>query len=193
MSPRRTTPSRAPRSREATPLVLSPREARAIFEYNQAVFDRFARRLRRLSWKAVTTERQTGHHTLFDTLVHILNVQEAWLAYIVPGRTKELSARFREADRRPTSWAGFRAYSDRVWAETGAVVRSLRANDLKRRVKAPWMPGRYTVADGLLQATIEEAHHLGEVIGALWQDDVPSPAMTWIDVRRTPARPRRRS
>jgi hypothetical protein len=55
------------------------------------------------------------------------------------------------------------------------------------------MPGRYTVADALLQATIEEAHHLGEVIGALWQEDLSSPAMTWIDVRRGPTPTARRS
>lgn len=193
MAPRKVAASRVPRPSETKPIVLSPRDALAIYEYNRAVFDRFARRLERLSWKVVTAERQTGHHTLFDTLVHILHVQEAWLAYIVPGRTKELSARFREADRRPTSWAGFRAYANRVWSETGAVVRSLSARDLRRPVKAPWMPGRYTVADALLQATVEEAHHLGEVIGALWQEDLPSPAMTWIDVRRTPARSARRS
>ncbi len=174
-------------------LTLSPRDARAIFEYNRAVFDRFARRLSRLPWKTVTAERQTGHHTLFDTLVHILHVQEAWLAYIVPGRAKELSTRFREADRRPTTWQGFRTYSDRVWNETETVVRSLTARDLRRTVKAPWMPGRYTVADALLQATVEQAHHLGEVIGALWQDDLASPSMTWIDVRRTPTRAPRRS
>jgi uncharacterized damage-inducible protein DinB len=177
----------------AGPLTLSPGDARAIFEYNRAVFDRFARRLSRLPWPTVTAERQTGHHTLFDTLVHILHVQEAWLVYVVPGRSRELSRRFREADRHPTTWEGFRTYSDRVWTETAAVVRSLSARDLRRTVKAPWMPGRYTVADALLQATVEQAHHLGEVIGALWQDDLPSPAMTWIDVRRTPTRSARRS
>jgi uncharacterized damage-inducible protein DinB len=186
--------NRRARSRSAPiPLTLSPQDARAVFEYNRAIFDRFARRLARLPWKTVTEERQTGHHTLFDTLVHILNVQEAWLAYIVPGRTKELSRRFREADRRPTDWPGFRAYSDLVWSETGAVVRALSARDLRRTVKAPWMPGRYTVADAILQATIEEAHHLGEVIGALWQEDLSSPAMTWIDVRRGPPPAARRS
>jgi uncharacterized damage-inducible protein DinB len=174
-------------------LRLTPEDAQAIFEYNRAVFDRFSRRLARLPWKTVTAERQTGHHTLFDTLVHILHVQEAWLAYIVPGRAKELSTRFREADRRPTTWRGFRTYSDRVWTEAAEVVGSLSERDLRRTVKAPWMPGRYTVADALLQATVEEAHHLGEVIGALWQDDLPSPAMTWIEVRRTPTRPARRS
>jgi len=184
---------RGSRPKSATEaLLLSPRDARAIFTYNRAVFDRFVRRLSRLPWKTVSAERQTGHHTLFETLVHILHVQEAWLAYIVPGRGKELSTRFREADRRPTTWRGFRTYSDRVWSETEAVVRSLSARDLRRTVKAPCMPGRYTVADALLQTTVEEAHHLGEVIGALWQEDLASPAMTWIEVHRTPSRSPRR-
>jgi len=83
---------RGSRPKSATEaLLLSPRDARAIFTYNRAVFDRFVRRLSRLPWKTVSAERQTGHHTLFETLVHILHVQEAWLAYIVPGRGEFLS------------------------------------------------------------------------------------------------------
>ena len=44
------------------------------------------------------------------------------------------------------------------------------------------MPGRYVVSDGLLQTTFEQAHHLGEIIAALWQDDIEPPPMTWIEV-----------
>jgi hypothetical protein len=64
----------------------------------------------------------------------------------------------------------------------------LTDRELHRTVRAPWMPGRYTVADALLQTTFEEAHHLGEIIGALWQENRPSPDMTWIEVGRAPPR-----
>jgi len=164
---------------------------RELFEYNRSVFDRFVRRLTRLPWKEVSRNREIGHETLFRTLVHILNVHEAWLVYIVPGRSSELNALFAQADRHPTSWKGFRAYADRVWNGVDAVVRGLSERDLARRVKAPWMPGRYTVRDALFQTTIEQAHHLGEVIGALWQEDLQPPEMTWIRVRSAPS-PRRR-
>jgi hypothetical protein len=60
-------------------------------------------------------------------------------------------------------------------------------------VKAFWMPGDYTVRDAILQSTFEQAHHLGEIIGALWQDDRKPPDMTWIDVRRSPRKRARRA
>jgi len=169
----------------------SPAEARRLVEYNRAVFERFVRRLSRLPWKEVSRPREIGHQTLFGTLVHILNVHEVWMVYIVPGRTRELRSLFANPDRHPTSWKGFHRYAEQVWAGVGATVGALRASDLDRRVRAPWFPtGRYTVGDAVLQTTLEEAHHLGEVIGALWQDDRAPPPMTWIEVTR-PRRARR--
>ncbi len=129
-----------------------------------------------------------GHESLFDTLVHILNVEEVWLIYIVRGRNTdpELGALFNDPTRHPTDWKTFDAYSKRVWDGVNATTRGLTPRRLREHVFAFWMRGRYTVADGYLQATLEEAHHLGEIIGALWQDDLRPPDMTWIDVRRPP-------
>ena len=171
----------------ARALRFSPDDARAIVAYNRALFDRFVRRVRRLPGKEATRRRGIGHESLFDTLVHILNVQEVWLVYIVRGRNsdQELESLFGDVSRHPKDWKGFDAYSDRVWAGVDETVRGLSARDLDRIVKVFWMPGRYTVRDAVLQTTLEEAHHVGEVIGALWQDDRKPPDMTWIDVRRT--------
>ncbi|MGC2789450.1 MAG: DinB family protein [Thermoplasmata archaeon] len=178
----------------ARPLDLSPGGALAIVEYNRAVFDRFVRRVRHLPWRAAIRRRGIGHESLFDTLVHILHVHEAWLVYIVPGRLDALRAVLRDpSSRSPTTWKAFDTYSASVWKGVEATVRGLTPRSLQRRVKAPWMPGVYTVRDAIYQTTLEEAHHLGEVIGALWQDDLASPNMTWIEVRRpTPARRRKR-
>jgi uncharacterized damage-inducible protein DinB len=167
-------------------------EVHRLIDYDRAVFDRFVRRLSRLPWAEVSREREIGHRTLFGTLVHILHVQEVWMVYLVRGRTRELPALFAESARQPTTWKEFRAYSQRVWTGVDATVGKLTVRDLDRRVRAPWFPkGRYTVGDAVLQTTLEEAHHLGEIIGALWQDDRPSPPMTWIEVTRTQPRPRR--
>jgi uncharacterized damage-inducible protein DinB len=166
--------------------------ARDLVEYNRAVFDRFVRRLSRLPWKEVSRNREIGHLSLFKTLVHILNVQEVWLQYAVPGRLAEMEALFDREDRHPTSWKEFREYSDRVWTGAETVVGQLSERDLARRVKVPWFSGRYTVYDALFQTTIEQAHHLGEIIGALWQDDLASPDMTWLDLRLAPGKRRRR-
>jgi uncharacterized damage-inducible protein DinB len=169
---------------------LSVDTARRLFEYNRTVFDRFVARVERLPAKASRRSRGIGHLSLFDTLVHILNVHEAWIGYILPGRVRALPARFRDADRHPKDWAGFHAYEARVWSEVATYVDHLTESELRRRVRAPWMPGQYTAADALLQTTFEEAHHLGEIIGALWQEDKAPPDMTWIDIGRGRRRPR---
>ena len=179
----------------ARSLSLTPNDARAIVEYNHAVFDRFVRRVRNLPGTEATRPRGIGHESLFDTLVHILNVQEVWFVYIVRGRTsdRELGALFDDARRHPSTWKGFDAYAKRVWSGVDETVRGLTPRSLARTVKVFWMPGRYTVRDAVFQTSFEEAHHLGEVIGALWQDDRKSPDMTWIDVRRGRSRRARRS
>ncbi len=165
---------------------LSPAQARSLYAYNVRVFDRFAARLRRLPWRAVRRRREIAHQTLLDTLVHILNVHEVWLDYILAGRTSdaELDRLFRDRTRHPTTWPAFRAYERRVWAAVDRCLRGLTPRDLARPVHVFWMPGKYVASDGILQATFEQAHHLGEVIGALWQDDIEPPEMTWIRVSR---------
>jgi uncharacterized damage-inducible protein DinB len=161
-------------------------DLRGLVDYDRAVYARFVRRIRRLPWRAVTRKRGIGHESLFATLVHILHPREVWLSYIIWGRNSdaELETLFADPRRQPTDWKEFDAYARRVWAETAATLDRLKSRDLDRRVSVFWMPGRYTVRDAFFQVSYEEAHHLGEIIGALWQDDVAPPPMTWLDVRR---------
>jgi uncharacterized damage-inducible protein DinB len=164
--------------------LLSPAQARRLFAYNERVFHRFARAVRKLPWRQATRHREIGHQSLFETLVHILNVHEVWVGYILPGRNSdpELEALFQEPSRRPSDWRGFAVYEKRVWTLVRRYLDRVSSRDLGRPVRAFWMPGRYCASDGLLQSTFEQAHHLGEIIGALWQQDTAPPEMTWIRV-----------
>ena len=160
---------------------------RRLVAYDRRVFDRFERSVKRRGWKAATAEREIGHHTFKDTLVHILNVHEAWAVAIDQERWKI----FDEPGRRGSevrSWADLSRYRAKVWGAVARYVDGLREKELDRRVKAPWMPGRYTVEDSFYQASIEQAHHLGEIIGAYWQNEWSPPPMTWIENRPAPRR-----
>ena len=161
--------------------------ARRILDYNRQVFGRFVRRVRHLKSSLAHEQLEIGHQSLFQTLVHVLNVWESWLLYVVRGRASSLPERWKDAERRPTDWAGFDAYADPVWTAITTWANQIDDGGLRKVVKAPWMPGVYTVGDAILQCTFEEAHHLGEVIGALWQKDLPSVDMTWIEVNRRPS------
>lgn len=182
MSPKRTT--------IPAPGFLSPAQARRVFAYNFRVFDRFVHRVQRLPLRAARRCRGIGHESLFDTLVHILNVHEAWISFVLQHPDSELDPLFGDPRRHPRDWPGFHAYDRRVRAVVMAYLRRLTPGELAREVTAWWMPGSYTVSDALLQTTFEQAHHLGEIIGALWQDDISSPEMTWIGVGRAERRAR---
>ncbi len=172
-----------PKRRPASGL-LAPAQAREIFAYNIRLFDRFVRRVRRLPWRTVRRRREIGHQSLFQTLVHVLNVHEVWVGYVLPGRSSdpELERLFADPVRRPKDWRGFRTYEARVWGLVNDYLAHVTPSEMRRPVKVFWMPGRYVVSDGLLQTTFEQAHHLGEIIAALWQDDIEPPPMTWIEV-----------
>ena len=166
--------------------MTSVADLRRLYEYNWAVYDGFLRRLERLPWRTVTRDLGSGHRTMKDTMVHILNVHDAWLNFVLPGRIDELE---KTPGRRPAeirSWRELRAYRDRVRGGIDPYLRQLRASDLRRPARrAPWMPGPYTIEDVLFQTSLEQAHHLGEIIALLWQRETAPPDMTWIDVRRT--------
>ena len=166
--------------RSGTVAMSRLRAVRRLEAYNQRVFGRFEQSVRRHGWAAAVKNREIGHLSLKDTLVHILNVHEAWLVAIPQERWEVFDA----PGRRPTdvrSWADLRKYRERVWSGVQAFLGPLTEAKLARRVKAPWMPGRYTLEDAFYQVTIEQAHHLGEIIGAYWQSDWKPPDMTWIE------------
>jgi uncharacterized damage-inducible protein DinB len=172
--------------------MVSVADVRRIYAYNWKVYDAYLERLERLPWRTVSKDLGSGHRSMKDTMVHILNVHDGWLNYVVPGRVPELA---RAKGRQPSeirSWAELRAYRDRVRANLDPFLRRLRASDLRRPVRAPWMPGRYTLEDVFFQTTIEEAHHMGEIIALLWQREIEPPEMTWIDLHRGSGRAARR-
>jgi uncharacterized damage-inducible protein DinB len=148
--------------------------------YDRVVFERYLLSVTRLGWKDATRDRGTGHLSLKNTLVHVLNVHEAWLVAIAQARWEVFEA----PGRRPEevrSFAELRAYRDRVWGGIDTLLGHLTERNLARRVKAPWMPGRYTLEDAFFQSSFEQAHHLGEIIGVYWQADRTPPKMTWIE------------
>ncbi len=177
--------------------MASVSDVRRLYAYNWAVYDAFLARLERLPWRTVTKDLGSGHRSMKDTMVHILNVHDAWLNYVVPGRVRDLERTRGRRGSEIHSWDELKAYRDRVREGVDPFLRRLRASDLRRPVRAPWMPGRYTLEDVLFQTTLEEAHHLGEIIALLWQRETEPPDMTWIDIHRAaasrPKRPHRRS
>ena len=79
--------------------------------------------------------------------------------------------------------ADLRAYMNKVIAKEQALLKSLKDQDLERPVQPTWKKRPHPLRDALMQVTFEQAHHLGELIALVWQQDIEPPEMTWIDVR----------
>lgn len=147
--------------------------------YDRRAFEAYERGIQRLGWAEAVKNREIGHLSFKDTLVHILNVHESLLVAVAQGRRDvwEDPRRRRENVR---SWNDLRRYRATVWKGIDELMAGLTEAELRRVVKVPWIPGRYTLEDVFFQSSFEQAHHLGEIIGAYWQMGKAPPQMMFI-------------
>jgi uncharacterized damage-inducible protein DinB len=150
-----------------------------LINYDRRAFESYERGVRRLGWAEAVKNREIGHLSLKDTLVHILNVHESLLIAVAQGKREV----WKELSRKPEnirSWSDLTNYRKRVWKGIDALIASLSDKKLDSIVKVPWFRARYTLEDVIFQASFEQAHHLGEIIGAYWQMGRTPPQMMFI-------------
>ena len=162
--------------------MASAEEFRRIYRYNRAVMDAYARKLERLPWSVVSKDRGATWHSMAGVFHHIVGVYDGWLRYVAQGRGVDEKTASRRWDSF-ASMADIRAFHDAVWASVERLLDRLTDASLRHGVRAPWKPKACTLEDALLQVTLETAHHLGEIIAMLWQEDRRPPAMTWLDIQ----------
>ncbi len=156
-------------------------EFRRVYRYNRAVMDAFARKLDRLPWAVVSKDRGATWHSMAGVFHHIVGVHDGWLNYVVQGADVDEATARRRWDSF-TSMKEILRFHEAVGAGVDRLLESLTDDALHRKVRAPWQPKACSLEDALLQVTLETAHHLGEIIAMLWQEDIRPPAMTWLDV-----------
>jgi uncharacterized damage-inducible protein DinB len=158
-------------------------EVRRRVRYDRRAFESFERSARRLGWRRATANHEIGHRSIKNTLVHILNVHEIWLVAAAQDRWDEVLANPRRRPKEVRSFADLRAYRNAVGKGVDRLLDSLTDRGLARRVRVPWIPGKYSLEDAFFQASFEQAHHLGEVIAVYWQQDRTPPQMMWIPLQ----------
>ncbi len=163
--------------------MATAQEFRRIYAYNFAVLDAFCRKLARLPWSVVSKDRGTTYHSMAGVFHHITRVYDAWLNYTVQGEMADWKMSRRRWDSF-TSTEELRASLEKIMFRIDPFLEGLTDVELRRKVKAEWQPKACTVADALMQVTLEQAHHLGEIIAMLWQEDIRPPEMTWLATNR---------
>ncbi len=157
----------------------SPSEFRKIFTYNRQVLEVFCRKLERLPWPVVSKDRGVTWHSMAGVLYHVIGVYDWWLNYVVQGVSADDAAHRRTWDSL-TSMREVRAFLEVTWPGVEHLLAGLSDASLRRNVRAPWQPKACSLNDALMQVTLEQAHHTGEIIAMLWQDDLRPPEMTWL-------------
>ncbi len=152
---------------------------RKIYAYNRQVLEVFCRRLERLPWSTVSKDRGVTWHSMAGVFNHVLGVYDGWLNFVVQGESADDEAHRRRWDAL-TSMAELRAFLERLWPGVQHLLDGLTDASLRRSVRAPWQPQACSLEDALMQVTLEQAHHTGEIIAMLWQEDLPPPEMTWL-------------
>jgi uncharacterized damage-inducible protein DinB len=104
-----------------------------------------------------------------------------WLNRARKGETSGvLQSEFDEAFQ---SMNSLKRYMEHVETGVDALLRDLSDSMLVLPIKVDWFEKEQSLADVLMQVTIEQAHHLGEIIALLWQHNIEPPEMTWIGVK----------
>lgn len=152
-----------------------------MYRYNHEVLEAYCRKLERLPWPIVAKDRETTWHSMAGVFHHILTVYDGWLNYLVQGRGADEQTASRRWDSF-TSMEDIRAYYEAVWTSVDRLVDGLTDARLRKKVKAPWQPKACPLEDALIQVSFEQAHHLGEIIAMLWQEDIRPPEMTWLRI-----------
>jgi uncharacterized damage-inducible protein DinB len=155
-------------------------DSKSLFEYSQALRNRYLEQLAKLPWEEVVKSRGGSFDSLRDILLHTVDAEDRLINYVILGRTENWSS------RSPDEFHDMNSISKRAReaeSETKAYVTKLSPSELETKVEMPrrGMPSiSVRVEDVLVHVALENIHHFGELIALLWQIDVEPPHMGWI-------------
>ena len=162
---------------------MNAQDFQRIFKYNSRVLHSFLETLDKLPAETVSKNLEASHNSMKDIFTHILTVYDGWLNHARKGETSGVPES--EFDEAFQSMDTVKRYMQHVEAGVDALLLDLSDSMLAARIKVDWFEKEQSLADVLMQITIEQAHHLGEIIALLWQHNIEPPEMTWIGVQET--------
>ncbi len=156
---------------------------RGIFRYNWSVLHAFLDLLDGLPSQLVSSNLEASHNSMKDIFTHILTVYDGWLNHARAGESSGVPES--ELDECYQSMENMKKYVKHVEATVDKLLEGLTDSMLVQPIKVEWMDREHSLADALMQVTLEQAHHLGEIIALLWQHNIEPPEMTWIGSQET--------
>jgi len=155
-------------------------DSRKLFEYSQALRNRYLEQVASLPWAEVVESRGASFDCLRDILLHTIDAEDRLVNYVIPGRTQDWASRnpeeFQDID-------SIRKRARDVESKAKAYFVNIKPEELEGKVELPrkGMPTiSVKVEDVLIHAALENIHHFGELIALLWQMNVEPSHMGWI-------------
>ena len=162
--------------------MVSVEDFRSTYEYNWRVLRDYCDALSKLPKDELMKNREATYHSLKNVFHHILAVHDGWLNVTAQGASADPAVREMDFDE-VQSMDVLRGYMENIIAKEKQFLAKLSDEDLERGVQPKWKTRPHPLRDALMQVTLEQAHHLGELIAMFWQMDTEPPEMTWVDVR----------
>jgi uncharacterized damage-inducible protein DinB len=155
-------------------------DTRKLFEYSQALRNRYLEQIASLPWAKAVESRGASFDCLRDILLHTIDAEDRLVNYVITGRAIDWTSRnpdeFQDMD-------SVRKRAREVETTTRAYVENMKPEELEKKVELPRrdLPSlSVPVEDILVHAALENIHHFGELIALLWQTDVEPSHLGWI-------------
>ena len=161
-------------------------DARELYTYLAESRKSFLNKLLELGWEEATRDRGATWGSMQGVFVHLLEVEDSWLHYDIPGKL------WPYGDRDPSAFKDFNeleAYNRELSERTKTYLSSLTLEELRREVSydVRGSTTKSTVENILIHTCIDEIAHIGELICLMWQLDVKPPYIDWIKEHSKPA------
>lgn len=149
-------------------------DVRSFLAFNDAVAARWWDGLAKVPQEALQKQVDFSFLTPLGILTHMANVEMAWVD-VIEGAEPQWA---RNSTRKWTELAPVRAYAEEARARTHRVVGALDAQGLQRActpLKGSFAKPAFTVEEIVFTICTHEHIHRGEVLAALWSQNVEPP------------------
>lgn len=163
---------------------MNVEDLRELYEYVIELRRRFLASYEEQGWEEFAKNREASWNSPLGVIIHLVDVEDFWLHYILQGT---------RAPRQPKA-ASFKSFSDvqafetEVTSKTRALLKNMKAGDLKREVTFwPQHRRKSPIVNVFLHVFVDEIAHLGELIALMWEKDVKPPYQSWLRTHSKPA------
>ncbi|MDQ1280475.1 MAG: hypothetical protein QG670_1738 [Thermoproteota archaeon] len=150
-----------------------------LMQYVHAARKRYLKTLNELPWDEIIKDRGASFPSIRDILLHSLDVEDRLINYVIASKAETWVS---EDFGKFSTMSGIQQRIEEVENKVEAYLAKLSKTELERKITLPWRrdsPMMLMIEDVLVQVSIENISHLGELIALMWQFDKQPPFLSW--------------